>query len=1015
MLTPEMSGRASSSVLVGRDEQMAALEAAFASVRQGGPSAVLLGGEAGVGKTRLVSEFSRTAAAAGARVLTGGCLELGTDGLPFAPFTAVLRELVHEMGADALASMLPGRTTRGLARLLPELGEPDTSGDPAEARARLFEEVLRALEHLTRHSPVVLVIEDAHWADRSSRDLLTFLTGNQRALSGLLIVVTFRSDELHRTHPLRPLLASLDRITWVERLELPRLTRSDTAELTVRILGRSPSAELTDTLYHRSEGNPLFVEALLCCDGELSPELPESLRDLLLDSVRRLPEDTQEVLRVASTGGEMTGHSLLGAVSGLDDAALIRAVRPAVIANVLHPRGDGYAFRHELIREAVHDDLLPGEHGRLHSRFAEAIDASPGLVPPGRAAIEMAHHWHAAHDSVWALIGAWRAAAQAGRAVAAAERLGLLARVLELWDQVPDASTRIGADHVQVLEEAIEAAHDAGEFERGIALATSALRELSLAGLSLAGEPVRAAKLLKSRGQFRLKLGRQDYAKDLLEALDYVPSDVAPLIRVDLLLTLAHCPPKITNERSYAEEALAIAQGIGDEAAEANALLTLAMFNAEPGQQAPSGSDPLELIAQAREMAGRQQAEDVLLAVAVSESHLLEGAGEHALAADAARRGTLCADEQLLSRTAGSVLAINQAEPLFALGRWDDALAVAGGAMSHYLAPGPLHRATLQVITGSIQLARGSLAPAASSLHAARDALRSARHEDQHQLPLARFEIVFALETDGPAAAVAATSRILDRFDLSGSSPRYAWPVVVAGAGAVLAAVRGSRDERLHEEAAGVAERLRTVAEKLEVFGPVQRACQLTFAAADGDAFGAPGAGSSAGADSSAGVDQLLSAWDRAAAAWAELGEPYSSGRALLHAAEAALGRGDRDGAAERLQRATSLAAELGARPLVERVALLARRARIRLDGQDLPEEPADDLGLTERELEVLRLVAAGRSNREIAGELFISPKTASVHVSNILSKLHVASRGEAAATAHALHLFDPVAPASDT
>jgi DNA-binding CsgD family transcriptional regulator len=1015
---------------------MAALEAAFASVRQGGPSGVLLGGEAGVGKSRLVSEFGRTAAAAGARVLTGGCLELGTDGLPFAPFTAVLRELVHEMGADALASMLPGRTTRGLARLLPELGEPDTSGDPAEARARLFEEVLRALEHLTRHSPVVLVIEDAHWADRSSRDLLTFLVGNQRALSGLLIVVTFRSDELHRTHPLRPLLASLDRIAWVERLELPRLTRQDTGELAVRILGRSPSSELTDALYHRSEGNPLFVEALLCCDGELNPELPESLRDLLLDSVRRLPEDTQEVLRVASAGGEMTGHGLLAVVSGLDDTALTRAVRPAVIANVLHPRGDGYAFRHELIREAVHDDLLPGEHGRLHSRFAEAIDASPALVPPGRAAIEMAHHWHAAHDSVWALIGAWRAAAQAGRAVAAAERLALLARVLELWDQVPDAAERIGADHVQVLEEATEAAHDSGEFERGIALATSALRELSLADLSLADlsladlsladEPVRAAKLLKSRGQFRLKLGRQDYAKDLLEALDYVPGDVSPLIRVDLLLTLAHCPPKITNERSYAEEALAIAQGIADEAAEANALLALAMFNAEPGQQAPSGSDPLELIGQARDMAGRHHAEDVLLAAAVSESHLLEGAGEHALAADAARRGTLCADEQLLSRTAGSVLAINQAEPLFALGRWDDALAVAGGAMNHYLAPGPLHRATLQVITGSIQLARGSLGPAASSLHAARDALRTARHEDQHQLPLARLEIWFALETDGPAAAVATTSQILDRFDLSGSGPRYAWPVVAAGASAVLAAARqagGSRDERLREEAAGVAERLRTVAEKLEVFGPVQRACQLVFAAADADAFGAPGdgnapgagdvsgAGGSPGAGGEPGSHKLLGAWDQAAAAWADLGEPYSSGRALLHAAEAALARGDRGGAAERLQRATSLAAELSARPLVEQVALLARRARIRLDGQVLPEDPADDLGLTERELEVLRLVAAGRSNREIAGELFISPKTASVHVSNILSKLHVASRGEAAATAHTLHLFDPVSP----
>jgi len=697
MLSSEMSGRAASPVLVGRGEQMAALEAAFGSVRQGEPSAVLLGGEAGAGKSRLVGEFGTVAAAAGARVLTGGCLQLGTDGLPYAPFTAVLRDLVHEMGADAVAAMLPGRTTRGLARLLPELGEPDVAQasraeadagrDAGEARARLFEEVLATLEHLARPAPVVLVIEDAHWADRSSRDLLTFLIGNQRAISGLLIIVTFRSDELHRTHPLRPLLAALDRIDWVERVELPRLGQHDTAELALRILGREPAAGLAEALYRRSEGNPLFVETLLCCDGELSPELPESLRDLLLDSVHRLPEDTQEVLRIASAGGAVTGHALLATVTGLDDGALIRALRPAVTANVLHPQGDGYAFRHELIREAVHDDLLPGEHGRLHSRFAEAIDADPGLVPPGRAAVEMAHHWHSAHDSVWALIAAWQAAAQAGRAVAAAERLSLLARVLELWDQVPDAAERIGADHARVLEEAVSAAHDVGDFERGIALATSALKELDPAT-----EPVRVAELLRNRSDFRIKLGRKDFGQDLEDALAYVPGDVAPATRVDLLLALARCAPHlVTKERSYAEEALALARQTGDEVNEAKALLTMAMFDADPGQQALSDSRSLELIAQARTTAERRGADDVLLTAAVNESHLLEGAGEHELAAEAARRATANADVQRLSRISGSLLAINQAEPLFALGRWDEAHRRPGRrAGGRGAGPGPL-------------------------------------------------------------------------------------------------------------------------------------------------------------------------------------------------------------------------------------------------------------------------------------------------------------------------------------
>jgi DNA-binding CsgD family transcriptional regulator len=978
MLFIAMNGRASSPVLVGRSEQMAALEGALSSVRQGGPAAVLLGGEAGVGKTRLIGEFGEAARLAGTRVLTGACMQLGVDGLPYAPFTAVVRDLVHEMGADAFAAMLPGRATRELARLLPELGEPENEADPATARARLFEELLSALEALARRSPLVLIIEDAHWADRSSRDLLTYLIGNQRWVKGLLIVVTYRSDELHRTHPLRPLLATLDRIEWVERLDVPRLARSHTEELARRIVGRELADDLEVALYRRSQGNPLFVEALVCCDGELSPDLPESLRDLLLDSVRRLPDDTQEVLRVLSASSGPAGHGLLAAVTGLDDDALTAALRPAAAANVLRAAGDGYQFRHELISEAVHEDLLPGEHGRLHSRFAEAIDANPALVPPGRAAIEMAHHWYWAHDATWALIAAWQAAAQAGRAVGPAERLDLLARVLELWDQVPDAAERIGADHVRVLEDAAAAAEDAVEYDRATAFTTAALRELDPAT-----EPVRVARLLSSRGHASKHLGRLQRAKDFERALELVPAELDAAARAEILAEAAHCTERTT--RDYAEEALALARQIGNKATEARALMTLAIFLADPGQQAGPGSEAIEMLARGRTLAESEAAFNLIRTAAVNESHLFEGAGHHELAVAAARRGVVSAQAQGLQRSTGALLAINQAEPLYALGRWDEATELITEALD--LSPTQLHRVMLEVIKGQIALARGDLDVSAEATTAARSALRALAYEDQHQLPLAELEITLALAAEGPAAGLAAAAQVMDSWDLSGGSPRYAWPVVAAAAEAYLAAVRQvavTRDEQLGSDAAVIADRLRTIAEKLEVFGSRQHAYQQTVEVALG----------------------ATSDWDEAAAAWEAVSEPYPVARALLRAAETAVADGAREAATERLRRAATLAAELGARPLGEQIAALARRARLSVAEAAPAGEDISTGGLTERELEVLRLVAAGRTNREIAAELFISPKTASVHVSNILGKLGAASRTEAAAQAHARHLL---------
>jgi DNA-binding CsgD family transcriptional regulator len=1012
-----MRPRTVSVPLVGRAEQIGALRSALAAAREGEPATMLIGGEAGVGKSRLISEFTAAEQDAGARVLTGGCLALGADGLPFAPFTAVLRDLVREIGPDALGGLLAGRGIRELARLLPELGEPVAVGDPGEARARTFEQMLMLLEGLAETSPVILVIEDAHWADGSSRDLLAFLVRNQRALDRVLIVVSYRTDELHRTHPLRPLLAELNRIDWVERMDLPRLTRREATELATRLTGQAPDPSYADRLYRRTEGNPLFLETLLDC-GDHEPgfgpdtgagDLPDSLRDLLLAGVRRLPDESQDILRTASAGGDRVGHDLLAAVSGLSPDQLIRVLRPAVTANALVTEADDYVFRHALIREAVHDDLLPGEHSRLHARFAEAIDADRSLVPPDRAYIEMAHHWYSAHDVTWALISAWRAAAEASKSVAHAERLALLARVLELWDRVPDAAGKIGADHTRVLEDAAEAAHDAGEADRGIAFVNAALKELDPAT-----EPVRVALLLNRRSDFNHMTGREG-TEDLERARELVPASVSAPARLQILLACEkHGGRHVPRDPTMPEEALALARQTGDRASEARALMTLGMVASDPSGMAAAGSKPLAMVAEARSIAAAARDHRALLYVAVNESHLLEGAGEHEAAATVARKGAATADDYGLARTNGAFLAINQSEPLISLGRWDEALEVIEHAQE--LSPPPMYTASLSVLAGFVAAARGDAAEAAQRADAARETFRNARYEDQHHLPLAQLDIATHLAAGEAAAAVATARDVLDEYDLSDGTTRYSWAVLTTAARAAVFALRQAgigRDPGLQADAGALLDRLRGDT-RPGVYGPVQRGHELMFEALLAQAglelarLAAGPADSSA--DGAAGEDQaaLRDAWDEAAAAWEAVREPYPQALALFGAATAATSMGDREGAALRLRRAATMADGLRATPLAGQIAQLSRRVRPGDAGGAAAPEAATPFGLTTRELEVLQLVAAGRSNREIAAELFISAKTASVHVSNILAKLNVASRGEAAATAYRHGLADP-------
>jgi ATP/maltotriose-dependent transcriptional regulator MalT len=950
-----------SPAFVGREAELTVLSDACERAASGIPGAVLLGGEAGGGKTRLVGEFAERVREK-VLVLAGGCLELSTAGFPYAPFTAALRQLVRDAGAAEIAALMPRDGARDLARLLPEFGEPPADRDPDSARARLFEQMLALLERLAERRPLMLVIEDAHWADRSTRDLLTFLLRNLRHAS-VLIVITFRSDDLHRGHPMRPVIAELERIEGVVRLDLPRLTRAETAGQLTGILGRVPEPKIVEAVYERSAGIPLLVEATAEC-----PEsgMPASLRDLVLAGVDRLTEETQDLLRLATTGGVRFGHALLARVSGLDDGPLSSMLRPAVDANVLVADEEAYAFRHALIWEAIHDELLPGEHGRAHRRFAEAIEEDPSLSLGGRPAVEVAMHWAKAHDHERALPTAWKAARESASAFAYAEQMQMLERVLELWDRVPDAAERIDTDHIGVLQRAAQAAGACGEPDRGLAFVRAALSELDEDR-----DPERAALLVLNRARLNLDRGRAGALDDLRRAERLVPA--ASPVRAEVLAPLGRTLMLLGHDdeaRPIVQETLELAERFDDDCTAADALNNLAIAEANLGRY----ESALTALDDAGARAEHGDGNEATLRTLVNVADTLETRGDSEAAVEVARKALTLSETLGRARTQGIFAAINLAEAQVSLGHWDEAVETIERAGEASPVPGT--RGQLLLNRCRIAVARGEHDVASTTMNDLRTVDAADEPYPQRVLPLARLHIVWCLaDNDGPGA-IEATERAITDHDLT-REVRHVWTILEAG----MRACAAQRDEAL-------AAKLSAIAADTPAYGPVMRARQAGFTAETARAGGV--------------LDRA--AWDAAVAAWDAVGHPYPLAYALLRAAESALADGDREGASALLDRSAELADRLEARPLRADIDLVGRRARLTIAGRAHGGQPV--FGLTAREQEVLRLVAEGRSNREIAEELFISAKTASVHVSNILAKLGVTSRGQAAATAHRLRLL---------
>jgi DNA-binding NarL/FixJ family response regulator len=946
--------RSTSVRVVGRDAELAQLADALKRARAGEAAAVLVGGEAGAGKTRLVEEFSTRASTGGVRVLFGRCMELGEEGLPFAPFAAALREVLRSDGPAAFAGQ-----EQDFARLLPELGP---TGPQSAGRGQLFELVAGLFEQLAAERPLLLVIEDLHWADRSTRDLLGFLLRSGRGVRAML-VATYRTDELHRGHPLRPFLAELDRVRSVERLELAGLDREATAAIIADLREESPRPVVVDNIYERSQGNAFFIEEL-AAHPEGDCGLPDTLRDLLLTRVDQLPESTQQVLRIAAAGGGRLGHRLLNEVAGVSEPELESALRAAVAAQlvVADADGDEYRFRHALVREAVHDDLLPGEHARLHARYAAAIEADPSLVGAARAPAEIAHHWYAAHDRPRALVAGVRAAADAGERYAFAEQGSLLERVLELWEQVPDAAEQTGLDRLAVLENAVGASLGAGDFMRALKLTKAGLAEVDAVA-----EPLRAARLLEKRGTVLRLLAKSDGLDELRRAYELVSTVPASRETAELLASVAAGLMRGgTAEEIDAAAAASIgaAGEVGDVAQQVSAAITYARVCSHH----LSLEEGLAEMRRAAAVAERTGDLDGLAHARVSISNALYELGRYGESAETVQAGGDEVRRVGVGRTSSVYLVSNHADALLALGRWDEAAVLLDDVL-RFDPPGVLALSAL-IPQAWLRLVRGD-ASARDTTGGALAYLGRPFVDPQFRLPLLALRVTSLLVDGEHADAVAAAFTALEDPELAHYA-RYAWPLLGAVGDAVLATGHPRLRDALAEAASQV---------------PIRHAAERAYAA-----------------DVAAVLDGGVHAHVTAVAAWRADGQPYQTARALLRLAEAQAAAGDRAASADAVEEALAIASALRAAPLRTQAATLARRIGVRALSAPIG---GPDTTLTSREREVLRLVAEGYSNGRIAEALFISPKTASVHVSRIIAKLDVSNRGEAAALAHRLGLLE--------
>ena len=928
--------------LVGREAELDRIAGAVVSARGGTSRCLLVTGEAGIGKSRLVAEA--VGSLGDALVLTGHAADMTTGEIPFGVVADTLRDLVRVAGVDVL---LPAER-EALAPLL-----PGSAPRQQVERVQLLSTFLDLLERLAGEQLVVWVVEDLHWADSATRDLVGLAARTLPA--GLLIVATVRTDDPERTPAadaaLTSYVAGLARTPGCEVLPLSRLG-TDAVQRQLRdLLGSHPSAEVASRVERLSDGIPFVVEELVAAAGR--PELT-TVAAVAAGRLGGLGPETRRLVEAAAVGDGHLRISLLEQVLDVTpeelDAALVEALRAGILTTDIEH--DAVGFRHALLREATDRQTGPGARRSWHRRWAEVLEDNPGVLAGDPALLAIAEHWHQSRDVRRSLAATVAALPAAVRVCRPDEEISLWIRVLEAFAVAADAPEVAGMSLREAYARSALVAHASSSVDQWRDAVPAHLlspTEQRFFGL----EHRKAAK-----GE-----GNDQPEEEIVALADLVEDDPLDLLAVEMWAILGG---SMKVDTARAERLCAKALRGADELRDTRAAIMVA------------GTDSYRA-----QVTGDPERAAVALRAALRKFSHVRFDGVFHLMGNLVWCEAILGHHEAADEVATEALA-RLTHPYLSVNAWEHLSENAGWTWT---------------LTGQWARARELLE---EGLPWWQDDLRSSNAQldylDLVQRGAADVSRWRDLEAPAPGGAPAAEAHLLvafeaaTRHDLAAMRAALApawrherllfnddhmWQALVHAARAEAdAAVAGELDD--HEEARTHLATIESLAGRFRKFGPLGEVWPLDLAA-QLDRFH--------GGDARPALRAALEGWER-------IGHVPDAAVTHLSLAEQEAFHGDRDAARPHLAAGRALAEELEAAPLLARADALAERWAIG------PRERRTDGVLTEREVEVLRLVAEGMTNGQIGVQLFMSPKTASVHVSHILAKLGSANRTEAAATA---------------